>query len=189
MASELQKGKKKCQVLEIDPDETKLKFIENTATANNLQNYVKTFRFGLSDTISTGALDKSMHAGAWFVKEGQDFALKPLDDIISNVNGRFYLLKLDIEGLELKALRGSVKIIKKHHPLIMVEMSSGQLARYGDSLQDIRAFMDSLGYEKKWSGGMDELYEHRTSMNGNKYRKNIFVIILVVVLLFIILKK
>lgn len=115
---------------------------------------------GLSDTQGHGSLDKSLHAGAWFVKEGNDFKLDTLDNVLSNIDGNLFLIKLDVEGHELKALSGSKQTISKHHPLIMVEVVRNQLERNGHAPEDIENFMSSINYAETWKGGMDKLYEY-----------------------------
>ena len=58
---------------------------------------------------------------------------------------RLDYVKLDLEGYELKALRGAEGQLRRHRPVVVVE-SGRQLARYGDSRADLLACMTDLGY-------------------------------------------
>lgn len=54
-------------------------------------------------------------------------------------------IKIDIEGMELPALRGAEQILKNAHPTIICEINhlSG---RYGSNVSDLIGYLGSLGY-------------------------------------------
>jgi len=56
------------------------------------------------------------------------------------------LIKIDIEGDELKALNGSIKILKKYHPRIILETHSKELER--DCLDFLFKFNYRIKYKK-----------------------------------------
>jgi len=58
---------------------------------------------------------------------------------------RVDFIKLDLEGMELAALRGAQRILQKHRPVVVVETGS-QLRRYGTTHDELVAFMASRGY-------------------------------------------
>lgn len=171
MASQLKISSKRAKVLEVDPDSTKLRFIQNTARLSDLDSFVDTVHCALGDSTSSGALDKSMHAGAWYVKDGSDFSIVPLDDIVRDKAIKaIFLIKLDVEGHEVKALQGARNVIAHHKPHIMIEVSDRQLARQGHSKSDIYRFMQSMGYEEVWSGDLDVLFTHKRARSAGRGR-------------------
>lgn len=71
-----------------------------------------------------------------------------LDDFCDECEvGEVGLLKLDIEGFELKALRGARRLIERHKPAILCEFNEGTLARNGDSCAALWAEFQGLGYK------------------------------------------
>lgn len=57
-----------------------------------------------------------------------------------------HFLKLDIEGFELKALRGAQETIRKNRPVMLLEINSGALARNGHTPQMIYDFLLDMRY-------------------------------------------
>jgi FkbM family methyltransferase len=57
-----------------------------------------------------------------------------------------HLLKADIEGWEMKLLRGAEKTIHRFHPAIYLELVSELLENSGDSLDGVWDFLEGHGY-------------------------------------------
>jgi FkbM family methyltransferase len=57
------------------------------------------------------------------------------------------LIKMDIEGSELEALKGAEKLLQKHPPYIVLEFNVGALEQMGASPDAIRDFMRQRGYD------------------------------------------
>jgi FkbM family methyltransferase len=68
-----------------------------------------------------------------------------IDDFLPNIE-RLSLLKCDIEGADLYALRGATKTLKKHKPVVIVEITPWFLEGFGLSVADVVGFFDELGY-------------------------------------------
>jgi hypothetical protein len=117
------------------------------------------YNYGLGSSSGKGTLDKSRHAGAWSITKSDngnsEFDIKKLDDIVRD---KVYLIKLDVEGMEIEALRGALNIIRRDSPLLMVEIIENQLKKYNTCQDEIYEFMKSLGYEKTWTGDNDVLF-------------------------------
>jgi FkbM family methyltransferase len=70
------------------------------------------------------------------------------------------LLQLDVEGYELKALRGAMRTIQKCRPIIQVEMR-GFTEEYGGSDEELMEFMLKLRYAKLVDRpGADVIFRH-----------------------------
>ena len=56
------------------------------------------------------------------------------------------LIKLDLEGAELKALQGSLTVLKNSNTDIFIEIEPSHLQRQGSSAEEVFHFFDSLGF-------------------------------------------
>lgn len=59
------------------------------------------------------------------------------------------LIKLDIEGWEVRALRGAERTIRERRPIIVCEVNRGALERAGTSPEELRALLTGYGYEMR----------------------------------------
>lgn len=59
---------------------------------------------------------------------------------------RIDLIKIDVEGAELKVLHGAKKLIKKCRPVIVFECGYGGLDYFNATPEDVYEFFDGLGY-------------------------------------------
>ena len=60
-----------------------------------------------------------------------------LDELTSRFGNRVALVKLDIEGAEVKAVRGARDLIARSDPIFLIEVEPGHLARQGSSVKDL----------------------------------------------------
>lgn len=60
-----------------------------------------------------------------------------------------HFMKLDIEGCELEALFGADKTIRRHKPVMLIEINQGALKQQGSTKEDIFQHLEHLGYEWK----------------------------------------
>ena len=74
-----------------------------------------------------------------------EIKLDTLDNQVSN-HDRVDLIKIDVEGGELGVLKGSVKTIKKFHPVIVFEHGKGASDFYGTGPLDIFEFFKKQNY-------------------------------------------
>ena len=83
--------------------------------------------------------------------EGSGIKTIQLDDyeslLSSNVkNKQFTFLKMDVEGYEVRALRGSKNFIKKHRPKMWIEVNLHTLQRNNFTEDDLLNEIKELGY-------------------------------------------
>ncbi len=81
------------------------------------------------------------------VKEGSKIERIRLDDFVKESQLFPSVIKLDIEGYELKALRGAKKILNDLYPSLLVEIDRDNLGHFGDSPEELRDFLMELGYQ------------------------------------------
>jgi FkbM family methyltransferase len=57
------------------------------------------------------------------------------------------LVKIDIEGAELSALKSGVEFLKRVHPILLIEVHANLLPGFGASAEDMNDFLSRLGYK------------------------------------------
>jgi FkbM family methyltransferase len=84
---------------------------------------------------------------AGMVRQIMEVAVTTIDEFVfaSGVR-RLDLIKIDIEGGEMRALRGARQLIERDHPGIIAELNAVCLARDGAKPGDVIGFLTSLGY-------------------------------------------
>ena len=104
---------------------------------------------GLSDRLSEMYLDaNALNAGASFLKnvQGKNERVVTTIALDSLVLPRLDFLKMDIEGMELFALRGAQETILRCKPIIVMEINEPCLSRYNVTSNDIKLFLNKLCY-------------------------------------------
>jgi FkbM family methyltransferase len=75
-----------------------------------------------------------------------DVDVATLDDVASDVLERVSLVKLDVEGAELRALRGATELLHRARPDFIVELEPEHLARQGGSIGEVQELFDAAAY-------------------------------------------
>jgi FkbM family methyltransferase len=84
------------------------------------------------------------------------------------------LIKMDIEGAEVRALRGALQVLRKHRPILAVEYNRLALRRAGSSWEELDRLLAELGYDRYTYNGAfetvrlsdwDDVPDRRASFN------------------------
>ena len=73
-----------------------------------------------------------------------DVECSPLDDLVDKVD----ILKIDVEGMELRVLEGAKRIITECKPIIEIEILDRNQERAGNNIEEIEKVIRSYGYLK-----------------------------------------
>jgi FkbM family methyltransferase len=146
-------------VIAIEPSSITFKRLQENCILNNLTN-IKTYKLGLSDKNETLELNVSANGyDAWntFVKSKDvKFSSKELVDVKSLDNfmaeididiKKIALIKIDVEGFEIKVLRGSHQLLSgSNSPVFMVEFTDANAISAGYCCHEIYKLLNSYGY-------------------------------------------
>jgi FkbM family methyltransferase len=113
--------------------------------------------FGLADAPARGQLQVATPGNpgsAFFVDRddgtsGDRIEVRCLDDVLRD-SSRVDFVKIDVEGLELRVLRGARATLLRHRPTVVFEVNDGALARAGTSGAEVCRFLQDLGYRFTW---------------------------------------
>ena len=107
---------------------------------------VATFNMGASDSNHTISISQSDNVGASHAVEGNDVKCITIDSLKLK---ECHFIKMDCEGMELKALNGAVNTIAKHKPTMLLEINRGALKRQGTSAEQVFLWLASNGYNSR----------------------------------------
>lgn len=130
------------QVHAFEPVSRYAEVVRRNIVANDLQGKVTLHNIGLSDVPgeATNYLSPEHQVG-FADSDGQGvtetFAVRRLDDVVS---GPVAVIKLDVEGMEVKALQGARRILSRYRPTVFAEAHNEQRAA------DIAAALAPFGY-------------------------------------------
>lgn len=81
---------------------------------------------------------------------GKTVPIVSLDDFVDRLGMEkdCKLLKLDIEGFDLRALRGARRLLESDKPILLFEFNHENLTALGENGQDIFPYLGSLGYDQ-----------------------------------------
>ena len=82
------------------------------------------------------------------------------------------LIKIDVEGFELKVLEGATTIIKQHKPRLLVELHPGFIRNYGGDLKFVVDFIEKLGYSINYYSFLRGLRASRMNRFLNRFFLN-----------------
>jgi FkbM family methyltransferase len=145
-------------VLAIEPSTREYGRLLKNVQANSLSN-VRMVRKAVSDSLSDVDLlvaeDRwSGHNTLGAFTYGTPLATKEtvrterLDDIVLREGlSRVDVVKLDVEGSELLALKGAVGILERFHPVLLLEVSDRALCHQGCNSAQIWDFCRQRGYQ------------------------------------------
>ena len=140
------------QVIAIEADAESFALLRQNLVSLGLQSRV-TPRLGIAggrDIPYRRARVASHTSATYFVPdpEGTLIPAIALDDLAdrSSRPRRVAMIKIDVEGMELAVLRSAAKTIARDRPVLYVEISITQMARYGVTLSEVATFLAPYDY-------------------------------------------
>jgi FkbM family methyltransferase len=167
------------RVITFEPDPQNWECLQANVKARGCHHWVMLVNQGLAEMIGTGAIDRPEpdNWGANRVVVGTQINTRgwrgffPGIDNATTEQNPIRLTKidwmlggnpadaiwLDVEGMELAALKGAEQTIRAHSPVIVTE-ENGNGSRYGVGPCDIEDYLATLGYQREAGIGRDRLY-------------------------------
>ncbi|MCC7051503.1 MAG: FkbM family methyltransferase [Bacteroidia bacterium] len=143
------------RVYGFEPDKINYQVCLKNISLNKFKN-IDVSNIGLGETNDTFilAVDTPTNRGGNRIvikkplnKESIKIDVQKLDDWILSKNiDRINLIKIDVEGFDLKVLKGGVETIKKFKPILFIELDDNNLKTVDDSAKNLVEFMENLNY-------------------------------------------
>lgn len=98
--------------------------------------------------ITISRSSATMHPVAADVPERMEtIRLRRLDDVVDElkIEGVDFM-KIDIDGHEPAMLRGAMRMLRRHRPILLIEFSQANLDVAGSDVREVRDLLESAGY-------------------------------------------
>ncbi len=96
---------------------------------------------------TVGIMEADQVYQSWVNLGGEGVHMRPLDAWIHEFAGNdIQLIKIDVEGMEYRVLRGAQKILEQYRPMVVVEVIGENMSRFGDTPAELSEWMKGLGY-------------------------------------------
>lgn len=114
------------KIICFEPNNINFNNLSKTISNNNMQNKVEALKLGLSDKaekITMNFISEQQNHGASvvfspFKSKKEDIKLNSIDNILLQNTDDIGLIKLDVEGYGVNAIKGAENTIKKYAPVI-----------------------------------------------------------------------
>ena len=109
---------------------------------------------GMQRITPASSLETVAFSASWDIKDmqskqhaPQDIAFKTLDHyVVEQAIQHVHLLKIDVDGYELKVIKGAKETIQRDLPIIIIEFSECLLGYVGDKLEELLSLLEYWGY-------------------------------------------
>lgn len=131
------------------------RILQKNIKINKLENKVQSYCVGLSDKSRTACAEFYHYdniGGTPLSKRPGSIELRTLDSF-DFVNNGVFMMKIDVEGMELSVLKGVENTIKRFHPFIMIES-------FAKAFDSVKEFLEKEGYMYEPLSDHDYLFFH-----------------------------
>ena len=141
-------------VYAFEPVEESHRRLERNISANEFS-CIQTARLALSNRCGTATIYVPEHNNKGMASLHEDCAGSRTETVTLSTLDRQIVdlgvtsidwIKIDVEGHERFVLEGANGTIQRFHPMILLELSRGHLARAGTSPEEVVAHLNTLGY-------------------------------------------
>jgi FkbM family methyltransferase len=167
------------RVIAFEPSGPTAEVLEKNVRLNGRTN-VTIVQAGLSDKTGTGVLAQASasETGQATLRPISDAVssravdLAALDDVLAGKQQRVALVKLDVEGAELRALQGMKRVLARDRPHVIVEVTDTFLRQAGSAAVDLYRFLTGFGYAAHvidWQGSQQLTSEEAFIQCGEQF--------------------
>ncbi len=149
------------QTLAFEPNSSLASLFRKSAALNGAEERIQIEEMGLSDEDgSCSLLVDPLHSGLSRITQetttdpsSSQIRMDTWDEWIQKnpISLPVSVVKVDVEGAEMKVLRGMRDWLTKHRPMLVVEANDNNLSKYGSSQGELALFVKDLGYKNVYS--------------------------------------
>lgn len=157
----------------VEPVAATCEWLRANVRRNAVEDRVRVHRVALADRAGTMEMTRTRHTNNRLVPERgaasgegplERVEVVMLDDLAAREGiGRVALVKMDVEGAELLALQGGVRLLARDRPDLLLEVEERHLTRFGATIGALEDFLSTHGYGAATPAGFlpnNRLYVH-----------------------------
>jgi len=140
------------RVIAVEPVSSTFALLNDNVRRNRAEDAVTTVQSALGETAGEAVVTTGSQSANYVLpaqssaRIGEELVpVTTLDELLAG-EPRIDLIKVDVEGLELKVIRGAQRVLARHAPAVLLEIESRWTERYGYKPEDIFALMAKAGY-------------------------------------------
>ena len=142
-------------VLAIEPVIKNAVHLKTNLILSKLTNKVTIIKSALGRRPGRGSMEKVGEAsGLYNLVEGDEVEVTALNTIAARVSSPIALIKLDIQGTEYPAIQGGLRLLKRDHPALFIELMTPKEVSRMDNL------LGGLGYRRGECFNASPTYEY-----------------------------
>jgi FkbM family methyltransferase len=170
------------RVLAVEPSSRERRVLERNIALNRLRNVV-VVASALADQPGQATLQiaPTLHGGhntlGGFAHKGVDAVaseqvqVETLDAVVVRLGiAKVDVIKIDVEGAELKVLEGARDVLRSSRPLLLIEANDDALRKQEASTADLLALLRSVGYAMfvfSETSGLEEPWAEGSPLSAN----------------------
>lgn len=128
-------------------DRRPLRCLRRTCAANpDLR--IEIHELAVGDRVGTATLRLGEDCGHTSLSGGEPGPIVSVTTLDTALLGSkpIAAVKIDVEGAELRVLRGARRLLAEHRPVIVCEVVEAALQHFGDTVSGLTEYLHSLGY-------------------------------------------
>lgn len=137
-----------------EPEPSNFRLLTKNVSRNGFKRSVTLNQVALSDQSGSANLNRSGDAASAYVSDelaasgAIEVHCTTIDTYARLVGlSRLDLIKIDVEGAEMRVLRGATATLRRFRPVLLVECAERHLHRSGVAARDLLGLLAGLGYK------------------------------------------
>jgi FkbM family methyltransferase len=141
------------RVIGFEPDATNYRRLQENLALNSFP-HLEVQNVGLGEMASEESMEvnvenRGRNKVALEYVNANKVKIVKLDDYLGGATvNTIDLIKIDVEGYELKVLKGARATLVKYLPILFIEIDDNNLSQYGDCAKELILFLQGIGYRK-----------------------------------------
>jgi FkbM family methyltransferase len=136
------------RVIAIEPEDVNFVELTRRISAKNLSNRIAAHHAAADRTKGEARLvvNKDHPGDHQLGDDGIPVHTVTLDGLVASEGRAPALIKIDVQGAEMRVLAGAETVLKLHRPVLFIEVDPGALDRFGTSTDMLLAFLARFDY-------------------------------------------